>query len=141
MDTVLLKYHHLGNDYLVYDTCKNDIELDAKAIRTICSRNFGLGSQGILAGPVMSGGQMGMKSYHPDGSEARVNRNAMRIFRQYLEDAGYLERKEAVLHTEAGALSFQEDAEQEREAVAEIGKLFLSEKFTEKNHMKHLAER
>lgn len=136
MDTVLLKYHHSGNDYLVYDICKNSIELDERAIRTICARNFGIGSQGILAGPVGSGDKVGMKIYRPDGSEARVSRNAARIFMRYLKDAGYVKQQELVLHTEEGDIPAEEAGEADGGDVEAVGKLFLSEGFVNRNHMK-----
>ena len=46
------KYHALGNDYLVLDP-KDATALPAeKDIVRICHRNFGLGSDGILYGPL-----------------------------------------------------------------------------------------
>ena len=45
------KYHSLGNDYLVYDIRKNREELDQEKIVRVCSRNFGIGSDGIVTGP------------------------------------------------------------------------------------------
>ena len=45
------KYHALGNDYLVLDP-KNFEEVPSnEAIRRICHRNLGIGSDGILWGP------------------------------------------------------------------------------------------
>lgn len=125
MNTILLKYDHLGSEYLVYDTCKNNLELDAKAIRTICNRNFGLGTQGILAGPVMQGNDMSMKIYQPDGRETAVNRNAAKIFMQYLKDAGYSKQQELVLHTEEGDIFSEEVSDQ----VSAVGKMYLSEEY------------
>lgn len=40
------KYHCMGNDYLVYDPNKNEMELNEENIRLICDRNFGVGSDG-----------------------------------------------------------------------------------------------
>lgn len=125
MNTILLKYHHLGNEYLVYDTCKNNFELDVKVIRTICNRNFGLGALGILAGPIMRGKDMCMKSYRPDGSEITVSRNAAETFMQYLKDAGYNKQRDFVLHTEEGDIL----SEEVQGDVAEIGKMYLSEEY------------
>ncbi len=45
------KYHGLGNDYLVYDCGKNGIQLDGKKVKCICERHYGIGADGILAGP------------------------------------------------------------------------------------------
>ena len=35
---VLEKYHCMGNDYLVFDPNKNDLELNAENIKKMCSR-------------------------------------------------------------------------------------------------------
>lgn len=127
MDTILLKYHHLGNEYLVYDICKNNQELNERAVRTICTRNFGLGAQGILVGPVLDGQNVSMKIYQPDGKETRVDKDAAEIFMQYLEDAGYSTRRPLVLHTEAGDIS--SGSVQGMETAEAIGKMYLSESF------------
>ena len=52
------KYHSLGNDYLVYDIRKNQEELDQEKIIRVCSRNFGIGSDGIVAGPYEKDGNL-----------------------------------------------------------------------------------
>ena len=41
--------HGLGNDYLVMDPKELTFKLTPAVIRTICDRNWGLGSDGILA--------------------------------------------------------------------------------------------
>jgi diaminopimelate epimerase len=81
------KYHALGNDYLVLDpgVCPN--EPDSETIRKICHRNFGLGSDGILYGPLESShSDCGLKIFNPDGSEAEKSGNGLRIFARYLTD-------------------------------------------------------
>ena len=44
------KYHALGNDYLVLDPKNFDEVPSNEAIRRICHRNLGIGSDGILWG-------------------------------------------------------------------------------------------
>lgn len=105
MAITFFKYHGLGNDYLVYDIHKNDFTLTSAAIRRICDRNFGLGSDGILVGPFLENGIFSLKIYNPDGSEAEKSGNGVRIFSKYLKDAGYLTCKEFVLHTLGGAVT------------------------------------
>lgn len=124
MNTVLLKYNHLGSEYLVYDTCKNNLELDERAVRTICNQNFGLGTQGVLAGPFMAGKDMSIKIYQPNGRETTISRNAAKIFMQYLKDAGYSTQQNFVIHTEAGDIFPEEMAE-----VSAVGKMYLSEEY------------
>ena len=52
MNVVLEKYHGLGNDYLVFDPNKNEMELNEENVRLLCDRNYGIGAEGILEGPV-----------------------------------------------------------------------------------------
>jgi len=81
------KYHALGNDYLVYDPREtNHSFTQAETIR-ICHRNFGLGSDGILVGPLPSEkADFGLQILNPDGSEAEKSGNGLRIFARYLRD-------------------------------------------------------
>lgn len=53
MDITLERYHGLGNDYLVYDPNKNELELNEENVKMLCNRNMGLGADGILEGPLM----------------------------------------------------------------------------------------
>ncbi len=89
----LRKYHGLGNDYLIYDPAVNEIELNDARIRLICDRNYGIGADGILFGPLFIDGNIWVKIYNPDGSEAEKSGNGVRIFARYLHDAGYVGRK------------------------------------------------
>ena len=83
------KYHALGNDYLVLDP-KNFEEIPScEAIRRICHRNLGIGSDGILWGPFnQEEGKenFNLRIFNPDGSEAEKSGNGLRIFCRYLWD-------------------------------------------------------
>ena len=83
------KYHALGNDYLVLDPQDASfLPAEADIIR-ICHRNFGLGSDGILFGPLPSSrAEFGLRILNPDGSEAEKSGNGLRIFARYLFDTG-----------------------------------------------------
>lgn len=89
---VLEKYHCMGNDYLVFDPNKNDLELNAENIQKMCSRHFGIGADGILAGPYLGENDFYVRIYNADGSEAEKSGNGMGIFAKYLRDAGYVQK-------------------------------------------------
>lgn len=86
------KYHCMGNDYLIYDPNKNELDLSKEAVKLVCDRNFGIGSDGILIGPVLDQEKMYVKILNPDGSEAEKSGNGMGIFAKYLKDAGYVQK-------------------------------------------------
>ena len=48
MDITLERYHGLGNDYLVYDPNKNELELNEENVKMLCNRNMGLGADIIM---------------------------------------------------------------------------------------------
>ncbi|MDR1498348.1 MAG: diaminopimelate epimerase [Puniceicoccales bacterium] len=81
------KYHALGNDYLVLDPrdWKTPEPPSPEQIRKICHRHYGLGSDGILFGPLpTAGNKIGLRIFNPDGSEAGKSGNGLRIFSLYL---------------------------------------------------------
>ncbi|MCL6591283.1 MAG: diaminopimelate epimerase [Firmicutes bacterium] len=96
------KYHALGNDYIVIDPRQTKIKLTSENIKTICHRNFGVGSDGILYGPLTDTDQIALKIYNPDGSEAEKSGNGIRIFSRYLFDQKYITGKSFVLQTLGG---------------------------------------
>ena len=83
------KYQALGNDYLVLDPKNFEGVPSYEAIRRICHRNIGIGSDGILWGPFnQEEGKenFNLRIFNPDGSEAEKSGNGLRIFCRYLWD-------------------------------------------------------
>ena len=102
MKITLERYHGLGNDYLVYDPNKNELELNNANAEMLCNRNMGLGSDGILEGPFIGEKHMSLRIWNPDGSVAEKSGNGVRIFAKYLKDAGYVQKKNYKLVTDGG---------------------------------------
>jgi diaminopimelate epimerase len=72
------KYHALGNDYLVIDPKDLAAPLTTAQVKTICHRNFGIGSDGILLGPLPSSqAPFALRIFNPDGSEAEKSGNGL----------------------------------------------------------------
>lgn len=99
------KYHGLGNDYLVIDPNIHDIELTADTIRLICDRNFGIGADGILYGPVRDSDIPEVRIFNPDGSEAEKSGNGLRIFAKYLYENKYVNKKDFNIKTAGGTVT------------------------------------
>jgi diaminopimelate epimerase len=99
------KYHALGNDYLVIEPAELAGEPLPEQIRTICHRNFGVGSDGILMGPLPSErARFGLRIFNPDGSEAEKSGNGLRIFSRYLWDRGLVGADEFTVETMGGVV-------------------------------------
>jgi len=95
------KYHGLGNDYLVID--EMGLMESPERIRVICDRNFGIGSDGILFGPLPSKSALaGLRIFNPDGSEAEKSGNGIRIFCRHLWERGSVGGEPFLLETAGG---------------------------------------
>ncbi len=108
------KYHALGNDYLVIAPQDLEFELTSDKIERICHRNFGIGSDEILFGPLQTNDQrFELRIFNPDGSEAEKSGNGLRIFSRYLRDSQLVGTEEFDIDTLGGPIKAK---------VAESGK-------------------
>lgn len=130
MDTITLsKYHGLGNDYLVLDPNKNEVVLQARQIEMLCRRNFGVGADGLLYGPILDNGKIGVRIFNSDGSEAEKSGNGVRIFAKYLKDAGYVNESKFSITTKSGEVFIEFLNEDGTKLCANMGKAsFAAEK-------------
>jgi diaminopimelate epimerase len=97
------KYHALGNDYIVIEPKNLPSPLTAAQAKIICHRNFGVGSDGILLGPLPSKiAEFALRIFNPDGSEAEKSGNGLRIFSRYLWDKKLVRNNEFAIETPGG---------------------------------------
>jgi diaminopimelate epimerase len=99
------KYHALGNDYIVMNPAEVGESLTEKSVRLICHRNFGVGSDGILLGPIKDPqSEFALKIFNPDGSQAEKSGNGLRIFTRYLWDKGLIGNDRVAIQTAGGVV-------------------------------------
>lgn len=107
------KYHGLGNDYLVLEPRRFQQPPSEEAIRRICDRHRGIGSDGILWGPMAEPlpesaprgdppEAVPLRIYNPDGSEAEKSGNGLRIFARHIWGRGLVEGDRFALATAGG---------------------------------------
>jgi len=103
------KYHGLGNDYVVITPVDlKQQPLTDTQIRLICHRNYGVGSDGILLGPLESSTcDFKLRIFNPDGSEAEKSGNGLRIFSRYLWDQQLVKSKPFTIETLGGKVTSQ----------------------------------
>lgn len=101
------KYHGLGNDYAVIEPAEKKDGMEPERIRAVCDRHCGLGSDGILFGPLLETPKefpaaeanapaeiFAVRIYNPDGSEAEKSGNGLRIFARHLYETGRVAENE-----------------------------------------------
>lgn len=117
------KYHALGNDYIVINPADCEGELTPSRIKLVCHRNYGVGSDGILFGPLTSAeSDFSLRIFNPDGSEAEKSGNGLRIFSRYLWDRKLVREDPFTISTVGGKVRSQVHAGG-RDVTVEMGKV------------------
>jgi diaminopimelate epimerase len=120
------KYHGLGNDYLVIRPEDVAGNLEASRIQCICHRNYGVGSDGILLGPLSSDAcDFRLRILNPDGSEAEKSGNGLRIFARYLYDKGLVREDLFTVETLGGTV-LSRVRDNGKTVTVEMGKVSFS---------------
>jgi len=101
------KYHALGNDYIIIDPNQNKVAMTPANIRLICDRNMGIGSDGILYGPIFANDEVKLQIFNPDGSEAEKSGNGVRIMSKYIADRKYIKENTFSLATLGGIVKVE----------------------------------
>jgi len=105
-----VKYHALGNDYIVIRAADLGDGFEPRRIERICHRNYGIGSDGVLLGPLPSSTcDFRLRIFNPDGSEAEKSGNGLRIFARFLRDEGLAGQQPFTVETLGGPVTCQVD--------------------------------
>lgn len=97
--------HGLGNDYIVMDPKELSFSLTPSRVKTICDRNWGLGSDGIITLVPSKRADFGLRIFNPDGSEAEKSGNGLRIFARYLHATGKTKKTHFTVETKGGLVT------------------------------------
>lgn len=112
------KYQALGNDYLVAEPVDGAVTLSPSQIRLLCDRHYGLGSDGLLVGPLAApGADFGLRLFNPDGGEFEKSGNGLRIFARYLWDRGLVSEAPFTIMTPGGLVRARVHAAGQRVTV------------------------
>ena len=119
-----VKSHGLGNDYIVIDPANVPFAVTPEAVRLICDRHRGVGSDGILLVSPGGGADFGLRIFNPDGSEAEKSGNGVRIFAKFLREHGYTDEDRFTLDTPGGRVTCALEREDGRVArvTVDMGK-------------------
>ncbi len=99
------KWQGLGNNYIVFHSDQIPFELTAARVRLLCNRNLGIGSDGILVvGPTATENRFTLRIFNPDGSEAEMCGNGVRMVARKLKMEGSMSGDTVVLETGAGEI-------------------------------------
>ncbi|MEN8158153.1 MAG: diaminopimelate epimerase [Bacteroidota bacterium] len=85
------KYHGTGNDFIMIDGRGQDSSrLDHEAIRTMCSRRFGVGADGLIILGESSKVDFRMQYFNADGHEGTMCGNGGRCITAFASELGII---------------------------------------------------
>ncbi|MEI6241798.1 MAG: diaminopimelate epimerase [Chlamydiota bacterium] len=90
------KYHHLGNDFLVFDDRKRRFPTGKKEIQRLCHRNLGMGCDGILLLQPSLTADFCMRIFNSDGTEASSCGNGLLSIGKFCLDLGLFHDKVSI---------------------------------------------
>ncbi len=96
-----------GNDHIVIENFDNSITCPESLCVSLCDRNHGIGSDGILLVEKSDVAQVKMRVFNLDGSEGRMGGNAMRSVAKYVYDKGYVDTETVTIETASGVKSVE----------------------------------
>ncbi|OAI28763.1 MULTISPECIES: diaminopimelate epimerase [Methylomonas] len=100
------KMQGLGNDFVVIDAINQSVRLDARQIRFIADRHFGVGCDQLLLveSPVSENADFKYRIFNADGSEVAQCGNGARCFARFVLDQSLTSKRSIVVDTDAGQL-------------------------------------
>jgi diaminopimelate epimerase len=88
MKITFYKYQGTGNDFVIIDNRKDEIELTKAQVKFLCDRRFGVGADGLMLLNTIPGYDFEMKYYNSDGREGTMCGNGGRCLVKFANDMG-----------------------------------------------------
>ena len=100
------KVHGLGNDFVLVNCFEEMLDLaQAPEIAArLCDRYFGIGADGLVLLLPTDDGDVTMRIFNSDGSEAEMCGNAIRCVAKYLYERGLVKKDKIMVKTLAGMI-------------------------------------
>ncbi|MER3472422.1 MAG: diaminopimelate epimerase [Chitinophagaceae bacterium] len=91
MTLKFFKYQGSGNDFVIMDNRKDEINLTTSQIMLLCDRRFGIGGDGLMLLNKHTDYDFEMKYYNSDGKESTMCGNGGRCLTKFAYDQGILQ--------------------------------------------------
>lgn len=101
------KMHGLGNDFVMIDAVRQDIQLTEAQVRYLADRNFGVGcDQLLVVEPAQTPGvDFRYRIFNADGGEVEQCGNGARCFARFVFDQGLTDKREIRVETKKGIIT------------------------------------
>lgn len=96
------KMHGAGNDFLLVDGFKYNLDEIVPKIKKLCDRRFGVGGDGLIVALPSTECDVKMFYYNSDGSQGEMCGNGIRCFSKFVYEKGIVKKDTLKIETLAG---------------------------------------
>jgi diaminopimelate epimerase len=93
MQVQFTKYQGTGNDFILIDNRKNEIELQLEQVKLLCNRRFGIGADGLMLLELEPGVDFKMLYYNSDGKPSSMCGNGGRCITAFAKQLEVISTK------------------------------------------------
>ncbi len=107
------KMEGLGNDFVVFDAVRQQVQLSSEQIRRLADRHFGIGCDQVLLvePPRLPGTDFHYRIFNADGEEVAQCGNGARCFARFVHDEGLTDKTVIDVGTAAGPIRLHLEAD------------------------------
>jgi diaminopimelate epimerase len=107
MSLKFTKMHGAGNDFVMIDGVRQNIQLTPEQLRLLANRHFGVGCDQILVveKPVSKEADFRYRIFNADGGEVEQCGNGARCFMRFVHDQKLTTKREILVETRGGLIS------------------------------------
>jgi diaminopimelate epimerase len=101
------KMHGAGNDFVVLDGVRQQVELSTEQIRFLADRHFGVGCDQLLLVETSTVADFRYRIFNADGSEVEQCGNGARCFVRFVHEQGLTPKREITVETQSGLITLK----------------------------------
>ena len=109
MNLHFYKYEGCGNDFILFDNRKKDINLNTEQIKQLCDRHFGIGADGLMLLENIEGYDFKMVYYNSDGNQSSMCGNGGRCITAFAKRLSIIKNEAHFMAVDGEHLSIMEN--------------------------------
>ncbi len=101
------KMHGAGNDFVVFDGVRQQVQLSSEQIRFLANRHLGIGCDQLLLVETSRIADFRYRIFNADGSEVEQCGNGARCFVRFVHEQGLTPKREITVETQSGLITLK----------------------------------